>query len=230
MALLEPPTTPPPHVVEVRLVADFDEYVAAYRVVFDVFDVPEETRTACVRHCRSSGDTPTARTPSFTHLVLVDGKPVGFSFTFVGTIGLLLNGSGVLPEARGRGVYRALSPPCWAEAVEREKPALVVQAGSMSGPFDPRAVRVPAHLQARPVRRSNASTRHRISPPESPARTSDKPERLRFTRETIRMLAHASGSLLSPAGPVRDRAMRTTRPNASGKASPRSSRAAISAA
>jgi GNAT superfamily N-acetyltransferase len=52
-----------------------------------------------------------------------------------GTIGLVLNGSSVLPEARGRGAYRALVAARWARAVELEKPALVVQAGSMSRPI-----------------------------------------------------------------------------------------------
>jgi GNAT superfamily N-acetyltransferase len=71
----------------------------------------------------------------FAHLVFVDGRPIGSSFTLAGTIGLVLNGSSVLPEARGRGAYRALVAARWARAVELEKPALVVQAGSMSRPI-----------------------------------------------------------------------------------------------
>jgi len=133
MALVKPPTSPPDG-IEVRLVADFDEYETAYRIVFDVFNVSEEMKA------RMQAALPELWRHSdfvnrFTHLALVEGKPVGFSFTVVGTIGLVLNGSGVLPEARGRGVYRALVAARWAEAVKREKPALVIQAGSMSGPI-----------------------------------------------------------------------------------------------
>ena len=40
----------------------------------------------------------------------------------------------MLPEARGRGAYRALVRARWEHAAERGTPLLVVQAGAMSGP------------------------------------------------------------------------------------------------
>jgi GNAT superfamily N-acetyltransferase len=40
----------------------------------------------------------------------------------------------VLPEARGRGIYRALVRARWDHAAARETPLLVVQAGRMSAP------------------------------------------------------------------------------------------------
>ena len=43
-------------------------------------------------------------------------------------------GGAVLPEARGRGVYRALVRARWDHAVERADTPLVVQAGAMSAP------------------------------------------------------------------------------------------------
>jgi len=49
--------------------------------------------------------------------------------------GINLNGAGVLPSARGRGVYRALVAERWREAVARGTPALTVQAGAMSRPI-----------------------------------------------------------------------------------------------
>jgi hypothetical protein len=47
----------------------------------------------------------------------------------------VLDGSSVLPEARGRGAYRTLVAARWARAVKLENAALVVQAGSMSRPI-----------------------------------------------------------------------------------------------
>jgi hypothetical protein len=46
-----------------------------------------------------------------------------------------LTGGATLPEARGRGVYRALVQRRWEEAVARGTPVLVVQAGGMSRPI-----------------------------------------------------------------------------------------------
>jgi predicted acetyltransferase len=40
-----------------------------------------------------------------------------------------------LPEARGRGAYRALVAARWRDAVERGTPLLVTQAGRMSQPI-----------------------------------------------------------------------------------------------
>jgi hypothetical protein len=45
---------------------------------------------------------------------------------------VVLTGGATLPEARGRGVYRALVQRRWEEAIARGTPVLVVQAGRMS--------------------------------------------------------------------------------------------------
>jgi len=42
--------------------------------------------------------------------------------------GVALMGGAVLPEARGRGLYRALVRARWDDAVERGTPALAVMA------------------------------------------------------------------------------------------------------
>jgi hypothetical protein len=44
-------------------------------------------------------------------------------------------GGGVLPEARGRGVYRALVHARWVDAVAAGTPALCTHAGRMSRPI-----------------------------------------------------------------------------------------------
>jgi GNAT superfamily N-acetyltransferase len=67
------------------------------------------------------------------------GEPVAAATALYTDAGLWLTGAGTLPEARGRGAYRALIAARWDEAVERGTPALTVQAGAMSRPVLERA-------------------------------------------------------------------------------------------
>jgi len=133
MALVEPPA-PPPDGTHAKLVADYDDFLTTLKIAIDAFDLPEE---AAARVLAVAPELWKSRDPlkRFDHLAVVDGEPVGFSHTLVGTTGLVLDGSGVNAKSRGRGAYRALVAARWAEAVKLEKPALVVQAGSMSGPI-----------------------------------------------------------------------------------------------
>jgi len=65
----------------------------------------------------------------------IDGRIVGASHAAFGRAGINLFGAAVVPEARGRGVYRSLVLARWDLAVERGTPALTVQAGRMSRPL-----------------------------------------------------------------------------------------------
>jgi GNAT superfamily N-acetyltransferase len=133
MALVSPPPAPPDG-VEVKLVTNFDEYVVAFRIGHAAFGVPHDVAAVQLAALPDMW-TRYDGTNRFAHLAFSDGQPIGSSFTLAGTIGLVLSGSSVLPDARGRGAYRALVAARWARAVELEKPALVVQAGSMSAPI-----------------------------------------------------------------------------------------------
>jgi GNAT superfamily N-acetyltransferase len=68
-------------------------------------------------------------------VALVDGEVVGSAGAGYTDAGVYLMGGNVAEHARGRGVYRALVRARWDEAVRRGTPALVVQAGQMSGPI-----------------------------------------------------------------------------------------------
>jgi len=48
--------------------------------------------------------------------------------------GVVMNGGSTLPQARGRGAYRALVWARWNDAVARGTPVLITQAGAMSRP------------------------------------------------------------------------------------------------
>jgi hypothetical protein len=65
----------------------------------------------------------------------MDGAIVGAGRSMPVEQGLLLFGGATLPEARGRGAYRALIRARWEEAVGRGAAALFTQAGAMSRPI-----------------------------------------------------------------------------------------------
>jgi Fe2+ transport system protein FeoA len=69
------------------------------------------------------------------YLAYVDGAPVARGSAAFGERGATLFGGSTLPEARGRGAYRALVAARWDDAVARGTPVLVTQAGPMSRPI-----------------------------------------------------------------------------------------------
>lgn len=69
------------------------------------------------------------------YLAYVDGRPAARASASFGERGVTLFGGATLPEARGRGAYRALVAARWRDAVERGTPVLVTQAGPMSRPI-----------------------------------------------------------------------------------------------
>jgi GNAT superfamily N-acetyltransferase len=74
------------------------------------------------------------RDPSLreTFVALVDGAIVGAATASFADAGVQLNAGAVLPESRGRGVYRALVAARWHAGQERGLGAAVTQAGAMS--------------------------------------------------------------------------------------------------
>jgi len=65
-------------------------------------------------------------------LAYVDGEPVAYANALACAHGLFLTGGVTVPEARGRGAYRALVRARWDEAVRLGTPALVVHAEEAS--------------------------------------------------------------------------------------------------
>jgi GNAT superfamily N-acetyltransferase len=110
--------------VEVRRVQTDDEYFEAERIAAIAF----------------GGEPPTRRryTPdpnNVIYLAYAGGQPVARASAAFGDRGATLFGGSTLPEARGRGAYRALVSARWEDAVERGTPVLVTQAGPMSRPI-----------------------------------------------------------------------------------------------
>jgi hypothetical protein len=125
MVLTEPPAQPPPG-VEVRRAATGEEHLAAERIAAVAFGGPIPT------------ELPPERDPdpdNVVYLAYVDGEPVARGSASFSEHAVSLFGGSTLPEARGRGAYRALVAARWEDAVARGTPALVTQASPMSRPI-----------------------------------------------------------------------------------------------
>jgi hypothetical protein len=69
------------------------------------------------------------------YLAFADGAAIAAADAVLLDDAVVLCGGATLPEARGKGAYRALIAARWHEAVQRGTPVLVVQAGAMSRPI-----------------------------------------------------------------------------------------------
>jgi hypothetical protein len=120
MALrVEPPAVPE---VEVRRAETEEERDTAAWIAAAVFDAPP-------------APAPPLDPGTVVYLAYVDGKPAGRATGSFSEHGVTLFGGAVLPEARGRGAYRALVRARWDDAVARGTPLAVTDAGSMSRPI-----------------------------------------------------------------------------------------------
>lgn len=124
MVLTEPPAHAEAPGVEVRRAETPEERLAAERIAVAAFgDGPEPT------------EAPAAKPGHATYLAYVDGRPVARATAAFGEHGVTLFGGATVPEARGRGAYRALVAERWRDAVAAGTPALVTQAGPLSRPI-----------------------------------------------------------------------------------------------
>jgi ribosomal protein S18 acetylase RimI-like enzyme len=124
MVLTEPPAAPPPE-FEVRQPETAEERLAGQQIAAIAFggDVGSEPPPP--------NDDPN----NIVYLAFLDGKPVARASGSFGEHAVSLFGGSTLPEARGRGAYRALVAARWEDAVARGTPVLVTQASPMSRPI-----------------------------------------------------------------------------------------------
>lgn len=123
MALNSPPSGVPD--LEVRRAETEDERHIAASIASTVYGTP--------------GAEPPPPPPPDPHTVIylayLDGTPVGCATGSFSDHGVTLFSAAVLPEARGRGAYRALVHARWRDAVARGTPLAVTDAGSQSRPI-----------------------------------------------------------------------------------------------
>jgi hypothetical protein len=136
MVLLEPPRGRGGEGVAVKEIETYEEFVAGMLVLIDAFAIPEEMRAEGIagfpqrweEYCQPGN-------PGRQYIASVAERIVGTAGAGFGGAGVNLFGGSVAEDARGRGVYRALTVARWAAAVARGTPALTVQAGRMSKPI-----------------------------------------------------------------------------------------------
>jgi GNAT superfamily N-acetyltransferase len=124
--------TSPPNAggdVEVREVRTLEDFSAAQDLDATVNGWPLAPREKQAEAWSRLGDR------FLLWLALEDGRPVGMGRCAVSEHALMMIGGAVLPEARGRGVYRSLVAARWRTAVERGLPALVTTANHNSRPI-----------------------------------------------------------------------------------------------
>lgn len=124
--------------VEVRAVESLEDYTMSAEILAVGFGgsfTDEERaglRAQVAARFATYRDHPIGR----RYLAFVDGRPVATGSATRTTAGVLaLGGGATLPEARGRGAYRALVRARWDEAVREGTPVLVTQASGMSQPI-----------------------------------------------------------------------------------------------
>jgi GNAT superfamily N-acetyltransferase len=135
MALVEAPSGNVSDGVTVALVETLDHLAASDHVTVEAFGMgPEALEEMEQDRTKRYSEYTTPGNPARQFIASLDGRVVGTAAAVIGKYGVNLFAAGVLPDARGRGVYRALIRARWDFAVERGTPALTVQAGQMSRP------------------------------------------------------------------------------------------------
>jgi GNAT superfamily N-acetyltransferase len=135
MVLIQAPDGDGGDAVDVVAVESFAEFAAGTRVENAAFEMPEADCAEVEAGLEERWtEYTTANSPYRRWNAYLDGRAIGAASGVLGPGGLNLFGGGVLPDARSRGVYRALVKARWEHAVELGTPALTVQAGRMSMP------------------------------------------------------------------------------------------------
>jgi GNAT superfamily N-acetyltransferase len=123
---------PPVAGIEARPARSFEEYQAAKAVAVAAFGAVaplDEDRE------RAAYEAEVGAGSKRTFVAVLDGRIVGAASSAYLDRAVTLNGGSVLPDARGRGAYRALVRARWEDAAARGTPVLVTQAGRMSAPI-----------------------------------------------------------------------------------------------
>ena len=128
LALTSPPE--PGGDFEVREVATLEDYILAQRL-----DAVANGMPVFADDDEYARMSETARARFLMWLAFDDGRAVGMARCAVSAHALMMIGGSVLPDERGRGVYRALVAARWETAVERGIPALVTGANEQSAPI-----------------------------------------------------------------------------------------------
>lgn len=122
-------TTEPPGAegIEVRQIESFDDHLAGLEIL--LASATWLAKAAADERARAEETFANrSRRGGLQWLALVEGAPTAFALADEAPVGLFLGGGATLPEARGRGCYRALVRARWEEALRRGHAGLAVHA------------------------------------------------------------------------------------------------------
>jgi GNAT superfamily N-acetyltransferase len=120
--------------VPVRRAESLADYSAAERIKLAAFGgALDDDAVELLAQRKLDDDRETGVGASF--LAVLDGRPVGTARVVLCDAGAVFNAGCVLPEARGRGAYRALVAARVEAARAAGADAVVTQAGRMSRPI-----------------------------------------------------------------------------------------------
>lgn len=124
--------------LEVRVVESFEDFIAAAEIMFVGFGGSLSPDEVAAMRAALPGRFEEYRVDGVSrqYLALADGKPIAMgTATRTSAAVLALSGGTTLPEARGRGAYRALVHARWHYAIGEGAQGLVTQASEMSRPI-----------------------------------------------------------------------------------------------
>ena len=133
MVLRQPPAWPESAGITARRVETAEELRISVRIAGAAFGMAPDELEQMLAQVEEA--LPQQGRRGATYLAWLDGEPVAQAYAAHTPHGSILFGGATLPEARGRGAYRALVRARWEDAVARGTPALVTHAGAMSRPI-----------------------------------------------------------------------------------------------
>ena len=113
--------------VEVRRIETLEEHLAGLEIVL-TSSTWTERAAAAERERAAEVFERRQRRGGLQWLAYLDDEPIAFAAADRSPAGLYLGGGSTLPDARGRGCYRALVRARWDEAIRLGLPGLAVQA------------------------------------------------------------------------------------------------------
>lgn len=126
MALEHEPAASVP-VVKVRRIETLEQHLEGLEIML-ASATWSDTAAAAERERAAEVFARRQRRGGLQWLAFLGGRPVAFAVADRCSAGLYLGGASTLPEARGRGCYRALVGARWDEAIRLGLPGLAVQA------------------------------------------------------------------------------------------------------
>ncbi len=136
MALVDAPTGDLADSIVVTEVESLEDFGSSNQVTAAAFEMPQAMRDEMEAAMpKQYEEYTTPGNPARQFNASIDGLVVGTAAAVRGTAGVNLFGGSVISEARGKGVYRALTQARWKFAVDHGTPALTIQAGRMSRPI-----------------------------------------------------------------------------------------------